>query len=219
MLRLPTDLAPATCRLLRDVFGRHAVHVMRPDLPEGVLEVEAALLGLDHARLLLAGGTKLPVLVLVSSEGGGAHAYLHWLQRVLGVRVDWHSDLVSLARAAGAGGLHVHHGPVSDALATLLYVSVTSERVNLGPPLVPTPEVIDVRGHYAVVTREHPGHLMDTVPHWTVTATGEGWHDHRNVADTESEAFHFITWLHRQPLLTNAEHYTWFHPTYLHPQP
>lgn len=215
-MELPHGLAPMTCRLLRDLFGRHLVQVLRPDAPEGCVMVEAGLLALDHARLLMSGGTKLPVLVLVSPDGRGGRTYLSWLRRVMGVPVHWHRELVSMAQQVGVAGLHVYTGAATTELATLLDMTTANTVMNLAPPLTHEPMQLRVEAHHALLLdREPPEGVLDHMHHWLVRPTAVHWADHRDAEDVMHESYALLNWLRTQPLYTRPEHHTWFHPPLL----
>lgn len=122
------DTLPATARLLQHVFGTHRV----PVPTRTGYTMSAELLGLDWLRLVMAGGTRLPILCLIGPTGHGTTLFLAWLSRFAARGTQ---PAMPVVHVQGLGHLRDHavrrellvsSGPASEAMATMLSLIANS---------------------------------------------------------------------------------------------
>lgn len=219
-LHLPTNVMPGTAALLRAVFGMHTVELQQPPLtklgvPSSFTHMEAALLGVDYVKLLIAGTTKLPVLTLVGDKDGICGLFLIWLREVVGIKVNSYATLNDL-RNASLGeqeGLLVADADSSEALLTLLTVINNTTEVCLFPKDPQRHRHIHVSANLCLRCTVAPDPKHYHTLHW-VREVGGGALSvgaaHEAMDTLRKEYFFILDMMYRKPFLTKPTTNPWF---------
>lgn len=203
---LPAEAVPQTAQLLRAVFGTQRIPMYNA---QGDLKVEAALLGLDWARLVATNVTKLPLLWLEGPEGCGKRTFFYWVERLIGVRLHWCTDLEQTLAVIDKPGLIVCVDP-SPEVVSLVGMANTTEWFRVVPPAVKEPLQVQVRARFAVVSTKAPDQDELQCPCWHRRMAAGMFPDALTLDSFNKERLPLTTYMNDLPLMTSTHGPYWF---------
>lgn len=214
-LLLPAERMPLTALMLREVFGRYEVPITTNNRVRAESTMEAAWMGIDYAKLVLAGGTKLPILTLVGPPDSMGGLYLRWLELVLGVKVIVRNTVSALCAATAHRGLITITEPVDAEFLAMLHVLNQVNEVCMYPE--------DGRHHHERVdctvairtgTAPDPAHFRTL--HWVRTFRADKHYDmDAMLQQLRAEYKVVLPLLYNNGFLTRPLTPLWFHPDQL----
>lgn len=217
-LYLPTPVMPVTATLLRAVFGTHTVELQNPPLtkagePSGFTHMEAALLGVDYVKLLIAGTTKLPVLTLVGNGNGMIGVFLVWLRQTVGLQVTRCTTLDELRTASLNPGLVLADANSSEELLTLMHLVNSTTDVCMFPNDPQRHQHVRVQANLALRCNTAPDPAKCRTLHWVRHVEGDALAEkeaHAMLEKMSWEYRHLLDMMYYKPFLTKPTTDLWF---------